>query len=255
MNGTKSVVVLLILMTAAESSQLMTNKCNIKQPIAGKDTHCTNGSTCPIWFTCNPQKHCQCKSRDDGVVVCDERNQMSAVLICHCVTYDEETGSTFVGPCFYNCNFHTPRKVIKPAYHRLPTEPTGIINSSTCTCFHRTGLFCGDCEAGYSPIVLSYNLSCVQCPNGHQNWWKFMSAILLPLTFFYFLITFFSINVTSSRLHGVVWFSQSISLPAFVRVMLFNLGYAGEQWQFKAVKALIVFFSMWNLDFFQNSIA
>ena len=236
MNGTKTVVVLLILTTAAVSSQFMTNQCDINQPIAGKDTYCTNSSSCPTWFTCNSKKHCRCGSGDDGAVVCDERNLMSAVLICHCVTYDEETGSTFVGPCFYNCNFHAPRKIIKPAYHQLPSEPSMLINTSTCTYFRRTGLLCGDCEAGYSPIVLSYKLSCVECPKGHKNWWKFMLAALLPITYFYFFIIFFSINVTSSRLHGVVWFSQSISIPAFVRVMLFSLGYEGEQLQFKAVK-------------------
>ena len=249
MEGSKlSVVFLLTLTTAAVSK---TNHI-VNQSIAGQDTQCNNDSTCPTWFTCNSQKHCQCESRDDGAVVCDERNLMSAVLICHCVTYDEETGSTFVGSCVYNCDFHAPRKVIKPAYHPLPIEPSMLINSSACTYFHRTGLLCGDCSAGYSPIVLSYNLSCVECPSGHKNWWKVMLATLLPLTCFYFFIIFFSINVTSSRLHGVVWFSQSISLPAFVRAMLFNLGYEREQLQFKVVKALIVFFSIWNLDFFRT---
>ena len=252
MNGTKSIVFILMLMIAAVSSQL--NQCD-HQSIAREDTQCTNDSTCPTWFTCNSQKkHCQCASRDDGTVVCDERKLLSAVLNCHCVTYDQKTGSTFVGSCFYNCDFNTPRKVTViniPVYYQLPRQPNMLINISICTYYHRTGLLCGDCEAGYSPLVLSYNLSCIECPEGHTNWWKFMLATLLPLTFFYVFIILFSINVTSSRLHGVVWFSQIISVPTFVRAMLNGLSYGRHQLQFKAVKALTVFFSIWNLDFFR----
>ena len=36
-------------------------------------------------------------------VVCDNQRQTSAVLDCHCVTYDKESQSTYAGLCFYNC--------------------------------------------------------------------------------------------------------------------------------------------------------
>ena len=70
-----------------------------------------------------------------------------------------------------------------------------------------------------SPFVLSYNLSCVRCPDGHKNWWKFALIGLVPLTFLYFIAIFFNINVTSSRLHGYVLFSQALSTPAFIRIL------------------------------------
>ena len=72
-----------------------------------------------------------------------------------------------------------------------------LLNTSFCSYFNRTGLICGDCEEGHSPFVLSYNLSCVRCPEGHKNCWKFILVAFGPLTFFYFFVVPFNINVTS----------------------------------------------------------
>ncbi len=166
-------------------------------------------------------------------------------LTAICVTYDEETKSTHIGTCIYNC--HNNAK-----YNRLPDNPKKLINNSVCTQFHRTGLLCGDCEEGYSPFVLSYNLSCVRCPEGHKNWWKFILAGFVPLTLFYFFVVIFNINVTSSRLHGVVWFSQALSMPILIRGVMLAL--IKEQVTLKAVRILLVLYSFWNLDLFRSVI-
>ena len=133
--------------------------------------------------------------------------------------------------------------------NRLPKQPEMLLNNSACIPFHQTGLLCGDCEEGYSPLVLSYNLSCVECPNGHKNWWKFGLVAFIPLTFFYIFVGFFSINVTSSHLHGVVWFSQVITMPAFIRTILLATKSSG---QLITVKVHITLFNFWNLDFFRS---
>ena len=62
----------------------------------------------------------------------------------------------------------------------------------------------------------------------------------MPLTVFYFFILAFKINVTSSRLHGVVWYSQLIAMPNFVRIMLFTLSIEDVQYLTPA-KVLAVF--------------
>ena len=36
-----------------------------------------------------------------------------------------------------------------------------ILDYVSTTDFHKAGLLCGNCQDGYSPFVLSYNLSCV----------------------------------------------------------------------------------------------
>ena len=64
---------------------------------------------------------------------------------------------------------------------------------------NRTGTLCGKCQDGYYPLVYSFDMTCVQCPNGKSNWWKLVLAAFLPLTIFCIIILFFKINVVSSR--------------------------------------------------------
>ena len=178
--------------------------CQIKSPV--NINHCSNDSTCPTWFSCNPENRCQC-DKTTSKIVCDDEAQVSAVLNCNCVTYDSKSKLTYVGSCFYNCLSSVSSHL---SIETLPKNPEILKSTSACTPFHRAGLLCGDCDDGYSPLVLSYNLSCVECPDGHENWWKFILAGFLPLTAFYLFILAFNINVTSSCLHGVVWYSQFI---------------------------------------------
>ena len=114
--------------------------------------------------------------------------------------------------------------------------------------FHRTGLLCGDCEDEYSLQVLSYNLSCVKCPDGHKNWWKYglNGCIHTP----HILLCVYSHLQTSSHLHGVVWFSQIISTPVFVRTVLLVLDTNNNSGQLITTKVFFAFFSFWTLDFF-----
>ena len=128
-----------------------------------------------------------------------------------------------------------------------------MLDKSACTHFHRTGLLCGDCEEGYSPFVLSYNLSCVRCPDGHKNWWKFILAGFVPLTFFYFFVIIFNINVTSSRLHRLVWFSQTLSMPALIRLIMSALSHESPH-LLNTIKTFLIFYNFLNLDLLHSVI-
>ena len=127
------------------------------------------------------------------------------------------------------------------------------MNLSICTYFHRRGPLCGDCEEEHSPLVFSYNLSCVKCPDGHKNWWKFVLAGFVPLTFFYFIVVMFKINVTSSHLHGVVWFGQALSSPVLARIIWIVLDH-GNSASVMVAKTCLFFYSLWNLDLFRSII-
>ena len=185
------------------------------------------------------------------MILCDETTGRTAVSNCHCVTYDNETKETHVGSCYYNCENTAHNSLYDRVYHPLPTNPTKL-NNFTCGRFNRSGMLCGQCESGLSPFVLSYNLSCVKCPDGHKNWWKFILAGYVPLTFFYFFIVVFNINVTSSRLHGVVLFSQAISIPALARILL--LTFVTRPDFLQVIKIAFPLYSFWNLDFFRSLI-
>ena len=248
--------ILYLIVASSQTSQEGCNNFGVMKSWTTKDEqlHCNNDSTCPTWFICNSENICQCGNEHNYAVICDRKHGESAVLDCHCVTHERKSGSTYLGLCFYNCeNSKAIEKDGDIVYKKLPPEPEDLLNKSVCTQFHRTGLLCGDCVEGYSPFVLSYNLSCVKCPDGHNNWWKFILAGFVPLIFFYFFMVLFNINVTSSCLHGVVWFSQTLSMPAFVHLLTSGLSH-GSPHLLATAKTAMVFYSFWNLDLLRSVI-
>ncbi len=244
-------LILLMLSVTARCQRIYQNSSTIVGLSDSRRVLCINDSTCPTWFTCNSENKCHCENSDNDGIICNNEKLLSALLDCYCVTFDKESSSTFVGSCFYNCEHPnaTIKNDVRHVYHYLPKNPEKLINHSACTHFHRTGLLCGDCKEEHSPLVLSYNLSCISCPNGHKNWWKFILAGIFPLTLFYLFVVLFNINVTSSRLHGVVWASQLLSMPAFVRIILFALEIHGN---LTIGKVFVTLYSYWNLDFFRS---
>ena len=232
------------------SSQNLINSNDTTTTSVQRNGYCGNDSNyCPTWFICKPDKHCQCGDSHNHVLQCNAEELTSAVLDCNCVTYDGYTKLTYVGACFYNCENNKNDRV----YKILPKSPETLTNKSVCTEFHRKGLLCGDCEEGHSPFVLSYNLSCVKCPDGHKNWWKFFLVAFVPLTFFYFFVVLFNINITSSRLHGVVWFGQALSTPALARVMMNSAIHKNQQLVI-VTRVVLAFYSFWNLDILRSVI-
>ena len=232
----------------------MSRQCSGNATVTESNGHsrCSSDRTCPTWSVCDSkEKICKCGKDHNYAIACDSERVISAVLDCHCVTYDQDSESTYLGSCFYNCDHFSFTITRDTHYEKLPTTES-LINNSVCTPFHRTGLLCGDCEDGHSPLVFSYNLSCVECPDGHKNWWKFILVAFVPLTFFYFLVVVFNINVTSSRLHGVVWFSQSISAPELVRLAMVGFTTYRASLSAIALKTLLIFYSYWNLDILRS---
>ena len=205
--------------------------------------------SCPTWFICNDTESsgkCHCGPRYQDLLICDDKNMISAVLNCYCVT--KRDNETYLGLCFYNCDRPADSKGRLNSYHKVSGETD--VNKFMCGRFNRTGISCGQCADNTSPLVLSYNLSCVHCPDGQKNWWKFVVFGFVPLTVFYFFVVFFNINVTSSHMHGFVLFSQVLSVPALVRIIL--LAIEGFPLFVKALKFTEPLYSLWNLDIFRS---
>ena len=93
----------------------------------------------------------------------------------------------------------------------------------------------------------------MKCSDGYNNWWKFILAGFVPLTFFYFFMVLFNINVISSCLYGVVLFSQALSTPAFVRLLMSGLSHGNPHLLITA-KTAMVLYSFWNLDLLRSVI-
>ena len=59
---------------------------------------------CPSWTTFNSTtRECECGSDLQGVVTCNRNTLEIFLLRCFCMTYDEHTDTTEVGPCYFTC--------------------------------------------------------------------------------------------------------------------------------------------------------
>ena len=182
------------------------------------------------------------------VFKCGKNNSLS-VAFGYCATTDE-SGTLEVGRCIYNYNTHDSLR------SDVPKSKT-MLNYVMCKGqqLHRTGTLCGKCQDGYYPLAYSFDLNCVQCPNGKSNWWKFVLAAFLPLTIFHIIILFFKINVISSRFQGFLFYSQMISMPAMTRFVIFLGKYKTNDKNNAAqiaIRCLATFYGIWNLDFFRS---
>ena len=202
----------------------------------------SNNVSCPPWF--EPfNGTCKCGDSINGVVKCDEALQESAVLNCHCMTYSETTG-TVVGTCLYNCVKRDNH------YHQMP-KTVEELNDAVCGHLNRGGQLCGECKTNYSPPVYSYNLQCTECSGEQYNWIKYVAIAFVPLTVFLVLVLCCRISATFPKLYAFVTYSQALSYPANVRVVLFLVNKKSYS---IAVRILLAIYGFWNLDFFRTLI-
>jgi hypothetical protein len=164
------------------------------------------------------------------------------------MTYDEQAYITEVGPCVYYRDYSTSNDMQFNAYYAVPDRAE--LNNFTCAAeLQRSGTLCGKCRENYHPLVYSFDMNCIPCPNGASNWWKYMLMAYLPLTVFSFAILFFKINITSSNLLGFVFYSQAVSTPQLLRVYI--LIFRDKPLALRALRCVGVFYGFWNLDFFR----
>ena len=197
----------------------------------------SNNGSCPPWF--KPfNGTCKCGDSIDGVVNCDESLQESAVLDCHCMTYNKTTG-TVVGACLYNC---VRRDNL---YHQMP-KTVEELNDAVCGHLNRGGQLCGECKTNYSPPVYSYDLQCTMCSGGLYSWMKYVAIAFAPLTIFLVLVLCCRISATSPKLYAFVTVSQALSYPATVRLVLFLVNKKSYPGASIAVQIVLAIYGFWN---------
>ena len=191
-----------------------------------------------------PGNDWNCSKIPNGILKCSDNRSMS-VERGNCVTYSKSEDAIEVGKCIYT--IAKTRK--RPLYKEIPITENGIDNS-TCEEFNRNRTLCGKCKEDYYPLVYSFNMTCIKCPNAGKNWWKYLLAALLPVTIFYFVILLLNVSIFSSQLHGFFFYSQGVSMPAISRAMvLLNHKHKAN---FKLLQVLGSLYGVWNLDFFRT---
>ena len=212
--------------------------CDLLVESSGETPECISP-----WTFCD-NGTCKCGDIPHNVIQC-HLDANSTIPNSYCVTYEQFTQTNEIGVCILSrWNKVTAIDELTTALPKNVTELTETV----CGPFNRTGTLCGKCKDGHYPLAYSYDMNCVECPDGKSNWWKFVLAAFLPLTVFYFIILFFQINVTSSYLHGFVFCSQSVVYPQIGRVILLTVR---NQHKTNTIVRLVgSLLGIWNLDFF-----
>jgi hypothetical protein len=203
--------------------------------------------SCPdSWVYC-VNGHCNCGTVPYNLLRCDFSGNV-AVIACNCATFNEIDGILEVGECMKGCGQENIANEHRATYP-LPHELTDL-NVFMCGALNRTGTLCGSCQDGLYPLAYSFDIDCVECPNGKSNWWKFVLVAFLPLTAFYFIILFFHVNVTSSILLGFVTGCQTIAMPILMRAMIMKFRTHPKSEIALRISAILC--GIWNLDFLRS---
>jgi hypothetical protein len=207
---------------------------------------------CPTWMNFNVASgRCECGESIHGAVKCNDTSKKVSILDCYLMTFDDELGQVIVGRSFYGCG-RGAAKQEDPVYYEVPNNKTQINDVVMCDRFKREGRLCGKCKKGYSPLVYSYDLYCIQCSDveSHKNRFKAAAVAFIPLTLLYVFAMLLNFNANSPSLHGFVLLAQLVSTSTSVRTVVSQMHHYPRICRL-AVGALVTSYSIWSLDFFR----
>ena len=207
------------------------------------DSQISNKNCHPWMFRNKTSGACECSDIPYRAVLCDPTIQKTSILDCYCMTYNRERKETELGQCLFGCG-----REIDTVYNTLPHNKSHL-NNYTCGKANRDSTLCGACKPGYSPLVYSYELKCMNCTGMSYNWIKYIAVAYVPLTFFFFMVVLFRFSGTHPLVRGFITVCQglasSISLRAFLTVAE-NAAYTNI-----LLRTMGTFYGIWNLDFFR----
>ena len=202
-----------------------------------------NGKSCPVWSSYNAKNDkCECYTDIGKHFICNDQGYIVQLNSCSCSTYNWSTSVTTIGYCLYGCI----------SFDRNSFEaPTNISDiASMCGSYKRNGTLCGTCHKETYPAVHSFSMICIYCKHVILSWITFLVWSLIPVTIFYMIIMLLSANLMSSKLSGYILFSQSITSPFIIRVVL--LQHRGIPSFHTVCKIFGAIYGIWNLDFLKT---
>ena len=201
--------------------------------------------TCPTWTYWKQSKEsCVCGNDKSRIVSCDVNRSCQIVRISqwYCMILDTTMTREVIGACSFSLT--TSRSLIP--------RNSSLLQSFMCDIASRTGQLCGQCQDGTSSPVCSYYPQCVHCPEGTNNWPKYLAVSLLPTTLFFLVTVALRFRATSPHLASYIMFCQLMTSPPIVRsVTNSNFKHPSLHKVDDVSKVLISLLSIWNLDFFR----
>ena len=159
------------------------------------------------------------------------------------MTYSHEQNVTEIGRCLFGCG-HNKDTV----YYKIPQNKSDLSNY-ICGKANRDSTLCGACKPGFSPLVYSYELKCMNCAGMSYNWINYIAVAYIPLTFFFLFVIFFRFSVTRPLVRGCITACQAFGAPICIRVYLqceTSVPYANIP-----LRIFGTIYGIWNLDFYR----
>ena len=202
---------------------------------------------CPTWMkrVSDTSSNCTCGDTTHEIIKCNKATGTIQILDGYLMTYNEAEDIVEAGQTIYGWRRkHFSHGIKGKLYYTIQLNRLNL-NGDACDRFQREGRLCGRCKAGYSPLVYTYILKCVNCSNTKFNEVKFIGAAFIPLTVFYFFVVFFKFNANSPALQTYILGAQMIGAPVVCRYMIVQYG------AHFYMALLSSFLGIWNLDFFR----
>ena len=153
---------------------------------------------------------CVCGDNCRGIISCDVNGSSYSVHIFTVVLHDSgyyTKTKVVIGACHFFC---------RGSISLIPRH-SSLLQSHMYDYVSRTGPLCGQCQDGSSPPVYSYYPQCVHCPEGTNNWPKYLAVSLFPTTLFFLVTVVLRLRATSPHLAGYIMFCQLMASPPILR--------------------------------------
>ena len=196
--------------------------------------------SCPPWMFRDESGICKCGTEIDNSVDCKSTKNKTSLLVGYCMTRNENR-ETELGRCFFGCNYNF-------SYRLLP-DNSYELNNFMCGKYNRSNTLCGKCKDGFSPLVYSYEMNCMNCTNTTHSWAKYVAVAFAPLTLFYFFVVLFKFSGTSPQLRAFIFVVQAMASPLCIRNTIQAL--KDKPIKLLFIKLLGCIYGIWNLDFFR----
>ena len=204
---------------------------------------------CPPWtYFDDLIEQCECYSdvqfysSSRLIVRCTQ--DKTSLLYDHCMTYDEESGTTLLSYCLYfklqGHNTSEPGMILLP-------DNISELSDYMCGPMNRKGVLCSQCIDGYGPSVTSRKFQCSPCSGVWYGVPLYLILELVPVTVFYIFILLLQFNLTTAPMIGFVFYSNYNSIWAIINIFISN----GNQ---AYVTVIDFLHGIWTLDFFRYSI-
>lgn len=223
-----------------------------KRSITEGDIGQLQPSLCPPWFVpeqrLNGSYICNCAESLREAVRCNEVKQKSYLVVGYCMTFDNSTGSVYIGTCPYNFFIVD----VKGLWITLP-QNVSELNEYLCGALNREGTLCGHCKEGYGLSVYSKDLRCSSCrqPNGWA--WYLFTEFLLQ-TIFFLIIIIFRVSVATAKLSAFVLYSQILGCTLVSLLFPQILASYNSMAIVNLARVVLSFYDVWNLEFFTTII-